>query len=251
MMAQSDGPANPFAVDPTDELPEGLQLGVRLRALISTGYLAAGEALPSVRQMEQLAGVNLSMVRAVYAHLEDHGLAVRRHGQGTFVAEDLEAAPALEDMATAALQEAQDAGLSPRALADVVLACASIPDGLKSVEDGEADDSTQAHALEAIETGHELRQQIARLDAELTSYPRESFADAGPAAPASPASVDSIEELEQIREARIAQLTAARLEAERRIRSGARRRLLEQEEGLGARSSGPLGRAMGRWRDER
>jgi hypothetical protein len=33
---------NPFAIDPSDELPVGLQLTWRLRALISTGQLASG-----------------------------------------------------------------------------------------------------------------------------------------------------------------------------------------------------------------
>jgi DNA-binding transcriptional regulator YhcF (GntR family) len=247
-MAQSDTPANPFVVDPSDGLPEGLQLGVRLRALISTGYLAAGEALPSVRQMEQLAGVNLSVVRAVYAHLEAHGLAVSRHGQGTFVAEDVEAAPDLEDLATAALQGAIDVGLSPRALADVVLACAILPDARTDPADDGAGASAQAREAEAIETARELRRQIARLDAELTSYPGESSAVTRPAAIA-PAQVEGLDELERMRADRVAQLGEARLQAERRIQTEARRSLLEG--GPGGESSGPLGRAMGRWRSAR
>ena len=36
-MAQSTTATNPFAVDPADELPVGLQLTLRLRALIVTG----------------------------------------------------------------------------------------------------------------------------------------------------------------------------------------------------------------------
>ena len=240
-MAQSKRPSNPFTVDPTDELPEGLQLGVRLRALIATGYLAAGEALPSVRRMEQLAGVNLSVVRAVYAHLEAHGLAVSRHGQGTFVADDVEAAPELEDLATAALWEALDAGLSPRALADVVLACAILPDvPAPSTGDGA---EASAQEAEAIETARELRRQIARLDAELASYPET-------AASISSGRIDSVDELEQIKGARIAQLTEARLGAERRIQTDARRRSQEQGGRSLGGSRGPLGRAMGRWRDE-
>jgi DNA-binding transcriptional regulator YhcF (GntR family) len=240
-MAQSGRSPNPFAVDPSDELPEGLQLGVRLRALISTGYLAAGEALPSVRRMEQLAGVNLSVVRAVYAHLEAHGLAVSRHGQGTFVADDVKPAPELEDLATAALQEALDAGLSPRALADVVLACAILPDDpAPSRGDGAEASGKEA---EAIETARELRRQIARLDAELASYPET-------AGSISPGRIDSVDELEQIKGARIAQLTEARLEAERRIQTEARGRSQEQDGRSPEGSRGPLGRAMGQWRDE-
>src|ERR1700754_3096494 len=77
-MAQSVTTPNPFAVDPTDELPVGLQLTLRLRALIATGRLAAGERLPSVRQLAEWAGVNLNTVRGVYAGLEASGLVARR-----------------------------------------------------------------------------------------------------------------------------------------------------------------------------
>ena len=70
--------ANPFAVDPEDDLPVGLQLTLRLRALISTGRLAAGERLPSVRRLADWAGVNTNTVRAVYAGLEDEGLGTGR-----------------------------------------------------------------------------------------------------------------------------------------------------------------------------
>src|SRR6188472_1628236 len=87
---------NPFAIDPRDELPVGLQLTWRLRALISTGQLASGERLPSFRQLAVWAGVNLNTVRAVYEGLERDGLVVSRQGQGTFVADDVEAAPELE-----------------------------------------------------------------------------------------------------------------------------------------------------------
>ncbi len=73
---------NPFAIDPSDELPVGLQLTWRLRALIGTGQLARGERLPSFRHLAELAGVNLNTVRAVYEGLESDGLVVSRQGQG-------------------------------------------------------------------------------------------------------------------------------------------------------------------------
>src|SRR5215468_310740 len=90
---------NPFAVDPDDEFPVGLQLTLRLRALIATGRLAAGEKLPSVRRLAEWAGVNLNTVRAVYAGLEAEGLVAGHHGRGTFVAEGVRAAPELEEIA--------------------------------------------------------------------------------------------------------------------------------------------------------
>jgi len=118
---------NPFATDPGDELPVGLQLTWRLRALIATGRLAAGERLPSFRRLSGWAGVNVNTVRAVYAGLEREGLVVSRQGQGTFVADGIEPASQLEEIATDALRRAQEAGLSPRELAIVASACASMP----------------------------------------------------------------------------------------------------------------------------
>src|SRR3954449_12019559 len=119
--------ANPFLLDPNDELPLGLQLSWRLRALIRTGELSAGERLPSFRRLAAWAGVNVGTVRAVYEALEEEGLVLSRHGRGTFVAEGVEAAPELEAIATEALERARAAGFGPRDLAVVAMACAGLP----------------------------------------------------------------------------------------------------------------------------
>ena len=146
--------ANPFAIDPRDELPVGLQLGWRLRALIRTGELAAGERLPSVRQLAEWAGVNVGTVRAVYETLEADGLLETRHGQGSFVAAGVEAAPQLEEIAADALRRAEEAGLGLRDVAMVAMACAGLP----------------SEESEVLEVRQELRRQIARLEAELASH---------------------------------------------------------------------------------
>lgn len=218
-MAQLE--ANPFAIDPGDELPVGLQLSWRLRALISTGELAAGERLPSFRQLAEWAGVNVGTVRAVYETLEADGLVVTRHGQGTFVADGVEAAPQLEEIAADALRRAGEAGLGPRDLAIVAMACASLPE-----------------ESETIEVRQELRRQIARLEAELATYTAHLKADLATAPRRAVAHVAGVEELEQTRDTLIAQLAAAQRESEQEVR----RR---------ASSRGPLGRAMSRWRDKR
>lgn len=219
-MAQLE--ANPFAIDPTDEVPVGLQLGWRLRALIRTGELAAGERLPSFRQLAEWAGVNVGTVRAVYETLEADGLVVTRHGQGTFVAEGVEAAPQLEEIASDALRRAEEAGLGPRELAVVAMACAGLPE----------------EESEVLEVRQELRRQIARLEAELASYTRHLQADLPTAPKRAVAHVAGVEELEQTRDTLIAQLAEAQRESEQEVR----RR---------ATSRGPLGRAMSRWRAKR
>ncbi len=76
-----------FPTDPSDELPVGLQLSWRLRALIATGECRSGERLPSLRRLAESAGVNVNTVRAVYESLGEQGLIRRHHGQGTFVAD--------------------------------------------------------------------------------------------------------------------------------------------------------------------
>jgi DNA-binding transcriptional regulator YhcF (GntR family) len=219
-------------------MPVGLQLTWRLRALISTGQLRSGERLPSFRRLAEWAGVNLNTVRAVYEGLEADGLVVSRQGQGTFVADGVEAAPELEEIATEALRRAGEAGLGPRDLAIVALACASIPGNVG----GEAPAPPlpglpdPGEESEAIEVRQELRRQIGRLEAELASYTRYLNAGELPTAPRrAVAHVAGVEELEETRDTLIAQLSEAQKAAEQRVRRE-------------AESRGPLGRAMSWWR---
>jgi GntR family transcriptional regulator len=220
-MAQLE--ANPFRIDPADEVPVGLQLSWRLRALIRTGELGAGERLPSFRRLAEWAGVNVGTVRAVYEALERDGLVVTRHGQGTFVAQEVEAAPQLEEIASEALRRAEEAGIGPRELAIVAMASA----GLAPAEESEV-----------LEVRQELRRQIARLEAELASYTGHLRADLATAPRRAVAHVAGVEELEQTRDTLIAQLAEAQRETEQEVRQR-------------ARSRGPLGRAMSRWRAKR
>jgi DNA-binding transcriptional regulator YhcF (GntR family) len=215
--------ANPFRIDPADEVPVGLQLSWRLRALIRTGELAAGERLPSFRRLAEWAGVNVGTVRAVYEALEGDGLVVTRHGQGTFVAQEVEAAPQLEEIASEALRRAEEAGIGPRELAIVAMASA----GVASAEESEV-----------FEVRQELRRQIARLEAELATHTGHLRADLPTAPRRAVAHVAGVEELEQTRDTLIAQLAEAQRETEQEVRQR-------------ARSRGPLGRAMSRWRARR
>jgi DNA-binding transcriptional regulator YhcF (GntR family) len=259
-MAQQDvaapaGP-NPFATDPSDELPVGLQLTWRLRALISTGQLASGERLPSFRRLAEWAGVNLNTVRAVYEGLEEDGLVVSRQGQGTFVAEGIEPAPELEQIAAEALRRAGDAGIDPRDLAIVAMACASIPGNVG----GEAPAASPPalpdleEESEAIEVRQELRRQIGRLEAELASYTRHLSAELPTAPRRAVAHVAGVEELEHTRDRLIAQLSEAQKAAEQRVRreaqSRARQRARKDEKSETDQSGGPLGRAMSWWRSK-
>jgi DNA-binding transcriptional regulator YhcF (GntR family) len=247
---------NPFSTDPADELPVGLQLTWRLRALIATGRLASGERLPSFRRLAEWAGVNVNTVRAVYAGLEGEGLVVSRQGQGTFVADGIEAAAQLEEIATEALQRALDAGLSPRDLAVVASACASMPGALEETPAAPGGDLPDlAEESEAIEVRHELRRQIARLEAELAAYPHDLPRDLPTAPRRASAHIAGVEELEQTRDTLIAQLSEAQRAAEQRARQVGRERVKRRQmlsPGAAAEASdsgsGPLERAMSWWR---
>lgn len=214
---------NPFRIDPSDELPVGLQLSWRLRALIRTGELAAGERLPSFRRLAEWAGVNVGTVRAVYEALERDRLVVTRHGQGTFVAEEVEATPQLEEIASEALRRAEEAGIGPRDLAIVAMASAGL---------------APAEEAESLDVRQELRRQIARLEAELATHTGHLTADLPTAPKRAVAHVAGVEELEQTRDTLIAQLA----EAQRKDVQEVRQR---------AESRGPLGKAMSRWRAKR
>jgi GntR family transcriptional regulator len=74
-----------FGLDRNSGIPLGVQLAEKLREHVERGRLTAGDKLPSVRQMAELAGVNVNTVRTVYARLEQEGLLVSEHGRGTFV----------------------------------------------------------------------------------------------------------------------------------------------------------------------
>src|SRR6478735_12074745 len=198
MAQQTARDPNPFSIDPGDELPVGVQLSWRLRALIATGRLAAGERLPSFRRLSEWAGVNVNTVRAVYAGLEQEGLVVSRQGQGTFVADGIEPAAQLEAIATDALRRAQQAGLDPRDLAIVASACATMPGSLEETSVA-PDLPDPAGESEAIEVRQELRRQIARLEAELAAYTAHLGVDLRTAPRRAVAHVAGVEELEQTR----------------------------------------------------
>jgi GntR family transcriptional regulator len=255
-MAQrtADREATPFSTDPAAELPVGVQLSWRLRALIATGRLAAGERLPSFRRLAEWGGVNVNTVRAVYAGLEEAGLVVSRQGQGTFVGEQIEASPELEEIAAEALRRTLESGLDPSDLIVVTAACASMSEaGDGGVEVGEELPDLDEES-EAIEVRHELRRQIARLEIELAAYTRDLPDDMPTAARFTKAHVAGVEELEQTRDTLISQLSEAQRAAELRARqmgeARARRKaeLEDKQSGTPSRSGGgPLGRAMSWW----
>jgi DNA-binding transcriptional regulator YhcF (GntR family) len=65
--------------------PPTAQIRDQIRGLIASGQLAAGERLPSVRQLARDLGVAAGTVAKAYRALEVEGLLVTRTGGGTRV----------------------------------------------------------------------------------------------------------------------------------------------------------------------
>lgn len=241
--------ATPFSIDPGGELPVGLQLSWRLRALIASGRLAAGERLPSFRQLAEWAGVNVNTVRTVYASLEQAGLVVTHHGQGTFVADGVRATPELEEIAGDALRQVRELGLDPSDLIVVAAACASMTgEGEEVLAEAGEELPDLAEASEVIEVRHELRRQIGRLEVELAAYTRDLPGDMPTAARFSEAHVAGVEELERTRDILIGQLSEAQRAAETRARKAGEARVRREADGGRRQGGGPLGGAMSWWR---
>src|SRR3954451_25011472 len=74
-----------FAIDPRDPTPLYAQLERAIRLAIATGRLAAGDRLPTVRQLAVDLRVNANTVAKVYGELERSGVLETRRGVGTFV----------------------------------------------------------------------------------------------------------------------------------------------------------------------
>ena len=75
-----------LSVDRGIGTPLGEQLAGRIRTAVEDGTLVPGDRLPSVRELADIAGVNVNTVRAVYARLESEGRVSSEQGRGTFVA---------------------------------------------------------------------------------------------------------------------------------------------------------------------
>lgn len=82
----------PLRISQASGVPYYRQVVDQMAELIRSGRLPAGTLLPSVRELARQLLVSLITVRRSYADLESAGLIVRRQGQGTFVAEGVEAA---------------------------------------------------------------------------------------------------------------------------------------------------------------
>jgi len=110
-----------LTLDHRHPTPLYAQMERGIRAAIATGRLAAGDRLPTVRELAVELKVNANTVARVYLDLERNGVLQTRRGIGTFVASGQAPAPkktALRDpelraLVQRCLDEAAVRGFSP------------------------------------------------------------------------------------------------------------------------------------------
>lgn len=76
-------------IDPEDDRAIYVQIMDEIRRAVLLGGLAAGEALPSVREVAAEVRVNPNTVRQAYRELQREGLLGTRRGVGSFVRDDV------------------------------------------------------------------------------------------------------------------------------------------------------------------
>lgn len=75
-----------FVISQTDKRPMYLQIMGQMKQHIAVGDWAAGQAIPSIRQLAVDIGVSVITIKRAYLELEREGLIVTRQGKGCFVA---------------------------------------------------------------------------------------------------------------------------------------------------------------------
>lgn len=106
-----------ISIDEGSGIPIWLQLRNRLIYLITSGYYAVGDKLPTVREMAVDVGVNYNTVSKVYQDIERDGYIVSKRGKGTFahdgyLANDDAAENPADSLADAFIQQCRELGMS-------------------------------------------------------------------------------------------------------------------------------------------
>lgn len=83
-------------INPASGVPIYRQITDQVKAAVSVGQLAAGERLPSVRELSEVLVVNPTTIQRAYLDLEHEGVIEARRGQGTFVRGNGHVIPAAE-----------------------------------------------------------------------------------------------------------------------------------------------------------
>lgn len=111
-------------IDHTSKTPIYEQIKVQILSLITSGVLAPGDKLPSLRTLAADLSLNFNTIKKVFAQLEADGVIVTVQGKGCFVADTAKDNRAVLDRAENALREAittaRASGLSQEEVARIV-----------------------------------------------------------------------------------------------------------------------------------
>lgn len=115
-----------FQINKKTEFPIYQQLKEQIRYFLLNGDLGPGTRLPPPKDLAGYLRINKNTVIVAYKELEKEGLIVTKHGQGTYVAENLPFDPgfkrrqALIELAREALARTRELGFSAEDLFTVV-----------------------------------------------------------------------------------------------------------------------------------
>lgn len=113
-------------LDPGSALPLYRQIVDQIWVEVVDGSLAAGERMPTLRQLAIALGVHPDTVARAYHELALLGVVHERRGEGTFVGfqptqrSELERRRQLEDICITAVADAKRVGFSPDDMIDII-----------------------------------------------------------------------------------------------------------------------------------
>jgi GntR family transcriptional regulator len=115
-----------FQLNKKTEFPIYQQLKEQIKYFLLNGDLQPGTKLPPPKDLAGYLRINKNTVIVAYKELEKEGVIVTKHGQGTYVADDLPADPGLKrkqaliELAREALDRARELGFGAEDLFTVV-----------------------------------------------------------------------------------------------------------------------------------
>jgi len=107
-------------VDPASETPLFEQLAASIRSSVIDRSLAAGERLPTARELAESLGINMHTVLRAYQELRDEGFIELRRGRGAIVAASPHSYDSLAASVTAVVAEARSKNISLTALTALI-----------------------------------------------------------------------------------------------------------------------------------
>lgn len=115
-----------FRINKKSEIPIYQQLKEQIKFFLISGALLPGTRVPPPKELGEYLQVNRNTVIAAYKELEQDGLLITKHGQGTYVSEDLSSLPDVQrkqdllSLAHETLARTKELGFQPEDLFTVV-----------------------------------------------------------------------------------------------------------------------------------